>query len=115
MADRRKRRRFLSPLSLKRLTEAAAAQPFGHSNTEAWLLGAEAGFESLFWGRTDYQDLNYRMSYEGQQNNQWPEWVWRGSQSLGSSAEVFAGQLTTHNYGAPISWDTGKRHDIAAI
>ena len=87
-------------------TEAAAAQPFGHSNTEAWLLGAEAGFESLFWGRTDYQDLNYRMSYEGQQNNQWPEWVWRGSQSLGSSAEVFAGQLTTHNYGAPISWDT---------
>jgi alpha-mannosidase len=30
--------------------------PFGHSNTEAWLLGAEAGFESLYWGRTDYQD-----------------------------------------------------------
>ena len=29
--------------------------PFGHSNTEAWLLGSEAGFESLFWGRTDYQ------------------------------------------------------------
>lgn len=29
--------------------------PFGHSNTEAWLLGAEAGMESLFWGRTDYQ------------------------------------------------------------
>ena len=76
---------------------SCGAQPFGHSNTEAWLLGAEAGFESLFWGRTDYQDLNYRMSYEGQQNNQWPEWVWRGSQSLGSSAEVFAGQLTTHN------------------
>ena len=38
--------------------------PFGHSNTEAWLLGAEAGFESLYWGRTDYQDLNWRMSYE---------------------------------------------------
>jgi alpha-mannosidase len=46
--------------------------PFGHSNTEAWLLGAEAGFESLYWGRTDYQDLNYRMSYAGQQHNQWP-------------------------------------------
>jgi hypothetical protein len=31
------------------------ADPFGHSNTEAWLLSAEAGMESLFWGRTDYQ------------------------------------------------------------
>ena len=29
--------------------------PFGHSNTQAWLLGAEAGFESLFWGRMDWQ------------------------------------------------------------
>ena len=114
MADRRKRRRFLSQLPQKAHGGCGCAA-LGHSNTEAWLLGAEAGFESLFWGRTDYQDLNYRMSYEGQQNNQWPEWVWRGSQSLGSSAEVFAGQLTTHNYGAPISWDTGKRHDIAAI
>ena len=26
--------------------------PFGHSNTEAWLLGAEAGFESLYWVRS---------------------------------------------------------------
>jgi len=80
--------------------------PFGHSNTQAWLLGAEAGMESLFWGRTDYQDLDYRFSYEGQQHNQWPEWVWQGSQSLGKSATVFSGQLTTHNYGAPINWDT---------
>ena len=47
--------------------------PFGHSNTEAWLLGAEAGMESLFWGRTDYQDLNHRMSVEGHLHNQWPE------------------------------------------
>lgn len=29
--------------------------PFGHSNTEAWLLGEEAGFESLYWGRMDWQ------------------------------------------------------------
>ena len=33
------------------------------------------------------------------------EWVWQGSQSLGTSAEVFAGQLTTHGYGAPMKWD----------
>ena len=30
--------------------------PFGHSNTQAWLLGAEAGFDSFFWGRMDWQD-----------------------------------------------------------
>ena len=30
--------------------------PFGHSNTQAWLLGAEAGFEAFFWGRMDWQD-----------------------------------------------------------
>ena len=54
---------------------------------------------------TDYQDLNYRKSPEGQAHNQWPEWVWQGSQSLGSSAELFAGELTTGGYGAPIGWD----------
>ena len=66
--------------------------PFGHSNTQAWLLGAEAGMESLYWGRTDYQDMRWRTSHAGQSHNQWPEWVWQGSESLGKSAEVFAGQ-----------------------
>jgi alpha-mannosidase len=80
--------------------------PFGHSNTEAWLLGEEAGFESLFWGRTDYQDMAWRTSPGGKAKNQWPEWVWQGSQSLGKSAELLAGQLTVHGYGAPISWNT---------
>jgi alpha-mannosidase len=84
--------------------------PFGHSNTQAWLLGSEAGFESLYWGRTDYQDLNNRLSYEGQQQNQWPEWVWQGSHSLGKSAELFAGQLTTGGYGAP-----GILHDWGSV
>ena len=79
-----------------------------------WTL-FRAGFESLFWGRTDYQDMQLRTSPAGQANNQWPEWVWQGSQSLGKSAELFAGELTTGGYGAPIGWDQGKRHDIAAI
>jgi alpha-mannosidase len=61
--------------------------------------------ESLFWGRTDYQDLNWRTNYKGQEANQWPEWVWQGSQSLGSSAQVFAGQLGSGGYGTHISWD----------
>ena len=29
--------------------------PFGHSNTQAWLLSADAGMESLYFGRMDYQ------------------------------------------------------------
>lgn len=30
--------------------------PFGHSATQAALLSAEMGFDSLFFGRIDYQD-----------------------------------------------------------
>lgn len=33
------------------------------------------------------------------------EWVWQGSQSLGKSAEVLAGELGGGGYGAPIGWD----------
>ena len=58
-------------------------------------MQSEAGFESLFWGRTDYQDMAWRTSAAGKAKNQWPEWVWQGSQSLGSSAEIFAGQLVS--------------------
>jgi hypothetical protein len=36
--------------------------------------------------------MELRTSWQGQANNQWPEWVWQGSQSLGKSAELFAGQ-----------------------
>ena len=72
--------------------------PFGHSQTEAWLLGAESGFESLYWGRTDYQDMTLRTSWEGTDNNQWPQWVWQGSQSLGDSAQLMAGQLGNGGY-----------------
>ena len=34
---------------------------------------AESGMESLFWGRTDYQDLNMRTNQtKALKNNQWP-------------------------------------------
>jgi len=61
--------------------------------------------ESLFWGRTDYQDLDFRKSYAGHMKNQWTEWVWQGSESLGKTAEVLAGELGGGGYGAPIGWD----------
>ena len=35
--------------------------PFGHSNTHAWLSSA-VGFDSLFFGRIDYQDHDNRMA-----------------------------------------------------
>ena len=35
--------------------------PFGHSNTHAWLSSA-VGFDSLFFGRIDYQDHGKRMT-----------------------------------------------------
>ena len=50
--------------------------------------------------------MSWRTSPAGKAKNQWPEWVWQGSQSLGKSAELLAGQLTVHGYGAPISWNT---------
>ena len=90
--------------------------PFGHSNTNAWLTSAEAGMESLFWGRTDYQDFDVRK------NTSRLEWIWQGSKSLGSSAQVFAGELYGGGGGGYGTWigfdgtndqvqDDPSRHD----
>ncbi|EOD15755.1 alpha mannosidase [Emiliania huxleyi CCMP1516] len=76
--------------------------PFGHSNTQAWLLSAEAGMESLFWGRMDWQDRT--MRYERKQGTNGFEWVWQGSRSLGSSAQTFAGNLFGRGAGGYSSW-----------
>ena len=77
--------------------------PFGHSNTQAWLLSAEAGMYSLFWGRTDYQDRMVRWRNKGL------EWIWEGSQSLGADARVFAGELYglkgQGGYSCPLNFD----------
>ncbi|GAV60191.1 Glyco_hydro_38 domain-containing protein/Glyco_hydro_38C domain-containing protein/Alpha-mann_mid domain-containing protein [Cephalotus follicularis] len=55
--------------------------PFGHSAVQAYLLGAEVGFDSFFFGRIDYQDRAKRK------NEKTLEVIWRGSKSLGSSAQ----------------------------
>ncbi|KDP41855.1 hypothetical protein JCGZ_26873 [Jatropha curcas] len=68
--------------------------PFGHSAVQAYLLGAEVGFDSLFFGRIDYQDRAKRK------NEKSLEVVWQGSKSLGSSAEIFAGAFP-ENYEPP--------------
>ncbi|KAL6972969.1 alpha-mannosidase [Sarracenia purpurea var. burkii] len=68
--------------------------PFGHSAVQAYLLGAEVGFDSLFFGRIDYQDRAKRK------NEKSLEVVWQGSKSLGSSAQIFAGAFP-ENYDPP--------------
>jgi len=90
--------------------------PFGHSNTQAWLLSAESGMQSLFWGRMDYQDRNTRKP------DKKLEWIWEGSESLGSSSRTFSGNLYGTGNGGYSTWmnfdsngdqvnDNPKRHD----
>lgn len=68
--------------------------PFGHSSTQASLLSSQlAGFESIFFGRIDYQDRNKRN------NNTDLELIWRGSASTGESSQTFAGAM--NGYGPP--------------
>ena len=61
---------------------------------------------SLFWGRMDYQDRE--MRFNRKQSIKPPtggfEWVWRGSKSLGSSADVFAGDLYGTGQGGYSTW-----------
>nr|CAD1820430.1 unnamed protein product [Ananas comosus var. bracteatus] len=57
--------------------------PFGHSAVQAYLLGAEVGFDALYFSRIDYQDRAKRKDLKTL------EIVWRGSRSLGSSADIF--------------------------
>ncbi|KAJ0454737.1 putative alpha-mannosidase [Helianthus annuus] len=68
--------------------------PFGHSAVQAYLLGAELGFDSVFFGRIDYQD---RAKRKGDKRL---EVIWRGSKSLGSSSQIFAGAFP-ENYKPP--------------
>eukprot|EP00039_Didymoeca_costata_P021504 m.344721 g.344721 ORF g.344721 m.344721 type:complete len:1047 (-) comp25011_c0_seq1:126-3266(-) len=77
--------------------------PFGHSATQAALLGAEAGLNSVFFGRLDYQDRLIRIAEKS------AEFIWRPSPSLGPSAQVFAGLTGQYSgdYGSPqgLCWD----------
>lgn len=82
--------------------------PFGHSATQAALLSAEVGFEGLFFGRIDYQDLELRKKTKS------AEFIWRASPSLGANVQVFSGLTGEYggNYGPPegFDWNEGS-HD----
>ncbi|KAI4375413.1 hypothetical protein MLD38_013285 [Melastoma candidum] len=64
--------------------------PFGHSAAQAYLLGAELGFDSLFFARIDYQDRAKRLK------DKTLEVIWRGSKSLGASSQIFTGIFPKH-------------------
>lgn len=51
---------FLRKTFGKRPTVGWQIDPFGHSSTQAGLLAAQVGFDALFFGRADYQDMDYR-------------------------------------------------------
>ncbi|KAJ3678236.1 hypothetical protein LUZ60_002039 [Juncus effusus] len=68
--------------------------PFGHSSVQAYLLSAELGFDALYFSRIDYQDREKRKDTKSL------EIIWRGSKSLGSSADVFTG-IFPKNYEPP--------------
>lgn len=80
--------------------------PFGHSATQAALLSAEVGFTGLFFGRIDDQDRHLRI------NRSDCEFIWRGSPSLGDSAQVFSGLTGEYggNYGPPkgFEWNVNE-------
>ena len=72
---------------------------FGHSAVQASLF-AMMGFDGFFFARIDYQDMDKRKKDKEM------EMIWRGSPSLGASAEIFTGVLF-YGYGPPggFCWD----------
>ncbi|KAJ8435417.1 hypothetical protein Cgig2_001069 [Carnegiea gigantea] len=99
--------------------------PFGHSAVQAYLLGAEVGFDSLFFARIDYQDRQKRMDEKSL------EVVWQGSKSLGATAEatlylclclscinqflIFTGAFWQGNYEPPDSFHFEVNDDSPVV
>lgn len=71
--------------------------PFGHSAVQAYLLGAELGFDSVHFARIDYQDRDKRKVLKSL------ETIWRGSKTFGSSSQIFSNAFPVH-YSPPDSF-----------
>ncbi|OAE30812.1 hypothetical protein AXG93_857s1150 [Marchantia polymorpha subsp. ruderalis] len=76
--------------------------PFGHSAVQAYLLGAELGFESMYAARIDYQEKKVRHA------DKTLEMIWRASDTLGSTADIFYGVFPVH-YSPPDTFDLEPR------
>ncbi|CAB9518020.1 Lysosomal alpha-mannosidase [Seminavis robusta] len=79
--------------------------PFGHSATQASLMTSSMGFDALYFGRIDYQDMEIRH------NTQECEGLWSSSASAGNKSTVFWGLTGSYygNYGAPPGFCFDKR------
>ena len=64
--------------------------PFGHSATQASLLGSEAGFDAIYFGRIDYQDLSRRQKTKN------CEGIWDSSPNLDDTS-IFFGLTGSYN------------------
>ena len=74
---------------------------FGHSATHISLLSAAVGFDATYFGRLDWQEHDQRIAKQDL------EWVWRASDSLGPTNQIFTGAFQSGNYGPPdgMCWD----------
>ncbi|CAF4002973.1 unnamed protein product [Adineta steineri] len=70
--------------------------PFGHSREQASLL-AQMGFDGLFVGRADYQDLQKRNTTKSM------EMIWKASANLGRQSWLFTGILP-RRYSTPATF-----------
>ncbi|KAJ7944151.1 Alpha-mannosidase [Quillaja saponaria] len=82
--------------------------PFGHSAVQAYLLGAELGFDSVHFARIDYQD---RAKRKGDKTL---EVVWRGSKTFGSSSQIFTNAFPVH-YSPPPGFHFEVNDDFVPV
>ncbi|KAL3525252.1 hypothetical protein ACH5RR_013624 [Cinchona calisaya] len=82
--------------------------PFGHSAVQAYLLGAELGFDSIHFARIDYQDRAKRK------DDKTLEVVWRGSRTFGSLSQIFTNVFPRH-YSPPDGFDFEVDVDFVPI
>jgi alpha-mannosidase len=82
--------------------------PFGHSSSSAGLLGRGLGFDALFFGRADWEDMAVRKARKQL------EFLWKGSgggpmtcdgdddaDNGGDNGLLFTGNFASGNYGPP--------------
>ncbi|XP_043698627.1 alpha-mannosidase isoform X1 [Telopea speciosissima] len=82
--------------------------PFGHSAVQAYLFGAELGFDSLHFARIDYQDREKRYVDKSL------EVIWRGSKTFGSSSQIFTNAFPIH-YGPPTGFHFEVNDDSSPV
>jgi len=87
--------------------------PFGHSATQGSLLTAQLGFDALYFGRIDYQDLDIRHQ------TQECEGLWAASKVKGDKEAVFWGLTGSYsgNYGPPegFCFDDRRCHPVELV